>query len=46
MAAQTGDQQRVWSARERIDNKIFIDRVVIGAGGAVQTAADPGQDVT
>lgn len=40
VAAQPGDQQRVWPAWQRIDNKVLIDGIVVGTGGAVQAAAD------
>lgn len=46
VAAQPGDQQRVWPAWQRIDNKVLIDGIVVGTGGAVQAAADARQDVT
>lgn len=32
--------------RQRIDNKVLIDGIVVGTGGAVQAAADARQDVT
>ena len=38
MAAQPGDQQRVWPAWQRIDNKVLIDGIVVGTGDLSEVA--------
>lgn len=40
MPTQAGNQQRIIVTGQGIDNKIFVRRIIIGAGSAVQAAAN------
>ena len=40
MAAQSGDEQGVVMPRQRINDKVFIRRIVVGTGRAIQQATD------
>jgi hypothetical protein len=45
VAAQPGDEQRVVMARQGVDDKVFIRRVVVGAGCTVEQAANARQNI-
>ena len=45
VTAQTANDEGVIMARQGIDNKIFIGRVVIGTGGAIKQTTNAGKDV-